>query len=138
MVIESTSADFQAKLTAIFVNQVVFVKHHMYAPGGNKAQKAIFIFKVKVKVTRLLTLMSFERASSVEYVYQIWSLYLLRFKIYSEGYIWQQTDKQTNRLTGQKQYTLDHSIRGIKISKFAFSLKIYRKVKFLTEKLLKK
>ena len=46
-------------------NQGVFVKH--YAPGGNKFQKAILIFKVKVKVTRSLTLVSFERASLVEH-----------------------------------------------------------------------
>ena len=50
-------------------NQGVFVKH--YAPGGNKVQKAIFSFKVKVKVTRSLTLVSFERASLVEYACQI-------------------------------------------------------------------
>ena len=31
-----------------YKNQGVFVKH--YAPGGNKVQKAIFSFKVKVKV----------------------------------------------------------------------------------------
>ena len=37
-------------------NQGVFVKH--YAPGGNKVQKAIFCFKVKIKVTRSLTLVS--------------------------------------------------------------------------------
>ena len=36
-----------------------------YAPGGNKVE-AIFSFKVKVKVTRSLTLVSFERASLVE------------------------------------------------------------------------
>ena len=42
-----------------------------YAPGGNKVEKAIFSFKVKVKVTRSLTLMSFERASLVEYACQI-------------------------------------------------------------------
>ena len=29
-------------------NQGVFVKHYMYAPGGNKAQKAFFSFNVKV------------------------------------------------------------------------------------------
>ena len=29
-------------------NQGVFVKHYMYAPGGNKVQKANFSFKVKV------------------------------------------------------------------------------------------
>ena len=56
-----------------------------YAPGGNKVEKAIFSFKVKVKVTRSLTLVSIERASLVEYACQIWSLYLLRFKSYSEG-----------------------------------------------------
>ena len=36
----------------------MFVKH--YAPGGNKVKKAIFSFKVKVKVTRSLTLVSFK------------------------------------------------------------------------------
>ena len=53
-------------------NQGVFVKHD--APGGNKVQKDIFSFKVKVKVTKSLTLVSFERASLVEYACQIWSL----------------------------------------------------------------
>ena len=48
-------------------------------------KKAIFSFKVKVKVTRSLTLVSFERASLVEYAIQIKCLYLLRFKSYSEG-----------------------------------------------------
>ena len=47
----------------IFQNNVkikVFVKQ--YAPGDNKVQKTIFSFKVKFKVTRSLTLVSFERA----------------------------------------------------------------------------
>ena len=56
-----------------------------YAPGGNKFQRAIFSFKVKVKVTRSLTLVSIERASLVEYACQVWSLYLLWFKSYREG-----------------------------------------------------
>ena len=56
-----------------------------YAPGGNKGKKAIFSFKVKVKATRSLTFVSFERASLVEYACQIWSPYLLRFKSYREG-----------------------------------------------------
>ena len=86
----------------------------MYAPGSNKDQKAILSFKVKVKVIRSLTLMSFERVSLVEYECQIWSQYLLRFKSYSEGKSWQQIDKQTDRQTGQKQYAPDHSIRGHK------------------------
>ena len=42
-----------------------------YAPGGNKVQKAIFSFKVKVKVIRPLTLVSFERALLVECACQI-------------------------------------------------------------------
>ena len=42
-----------------------------YDPGGNKVQKAIFSFNVKVKVRRSLTLVSFGRASLVEYVCQI-------------------------------------------------------------------
>ena len=46
-----------------------------YAPGG-KSKKAIVSAKVKVKVKRSLTLVSFKRASLVEYVCQIWSLYL--------------------------------------------------------------
>ena len=46
------------------------MKHYVYAPGSNKVQKAIFNFKVKVKVTRSLTLMSFERASLVEYAFK--------------------------------------------------------------------
>ena len=66
-------------------NQGVFVKHYSMPPGGNKVEKAIFSFKVKVKVTRSLTLVSFERASLVEYACQIWGLYLLRFKSDSEG-----------------------------------------------------
>ena len=49
----------------IKTNQGVFVKR--YAPGSNKVQKAIFSFNVKAKVTRSLTLVSFERASLVEY-----------------------------------------------------------------------
>ena len=61
-------------ITSYLNNQGVFVKH--YAPGGNKVKKAIFSFKVKDKVTRSLTLVSFERASLVEYACQIWSLYL--------------------------------------------------------------
>ena len=65
--------------------QGVFVKHGICPRWQPKSKKAIFSTKVKVKVTRSLTLVSFERASLVEYACQIWSLYLLRFKSYSEG-----------------------------------------------------
>ena len=64
-----------------------------YAPGGNKVQKAIFSFKVKVKVTRSLTLVWFERASLVEYECQICSFYLLRLT----------TDRQINRRTDRQE-----------------------------------
>ena len=40
-------------------------------PAATKSEKAIFSTKVKVKVTRSLTLVSFERASLVEYARQI-------------------------------------------------------------------
>ena len=69
-------------------------------PCSNKVQKAHFSFKIKVKVTRLLTLVSFERASLVEYACQIWSVYLLLFKSYSKINVKvenRQTDKQTDR-----------------------------------------
>ena len=65
-------------------NQGVFVKHYGM-PLVATVQKAIFSFNVKVKVTKSLTLVPFARVSLVEYACQKWSLYLLRFKIYSEG-----------------------------------------------------
>ena len=113
-------------LNVIWKNQGVFVKHYSIPPGGNKVQKAILSFKVKVKVkiTRSLSVVSFERASLVEYACQIWSLYLLRFKSYSEdgitdkrmdGRTDRQTNRQTDKQTGQKQYAPDHSIRGNKL-----------------------
>ena len=97
-------------------NQGVFVKHN--APGGNKVQKAIFNFDVKV--TRSLTLVSFERVSVVEYACQIWSLYFLGSKVIAKVKVDnrqtdKQTDRQINRQTGQKQYAADHSIREHKI-----------------------
>ena len=49
--------------------QDVFVKH--YAPVETKSKKSILSLKVKVKVPRSLTLVSLERASLVEYAYQI-------------------------------------------------------------------
>ena len=60
----------------IIKNQGVFVKHYSMPPAATKLKKAIFSFKVKVKVTRSLTLVSFERASLVEYACQIKSLSL--------------------------------------------------------------
>ena len=46
---------------------------------------------------RSLALVSFERASLVEYSCQRWSLYLLCFKRYSRGKSSQQIDKQINK-----------------------------------------
>ena len=56
--------------------QGVFVKHWLCPRRQQSPKKAILIAKVKVKVTRSLTLVSFERASLLEYACQIWSLYL--------------------------------------------------------------
>ena len=42
-----------------------------YASEATKSQKADFSIKVKVKVTKSLTLVSFESASWVEYACQI-------------------------------------------------------------------
>ena len=68
-------------------------------------KKAIFSFKVKVKVTRPFTWVFFERVSLVEYMK---SISLTVQKLYSECLSWQQTDRQTerqtNKQTGQKQY----------------------------------
>ena len=91
-------------------NQVVLVKH--YAPGGKKVQKAIF----STKVTRSLTLVSFERASIVEHACQIWSLCLFTYGSKAIANVKvdnRQKDRQTNKQTGQ-QYAPDHSIWGIK------------------------
>ena len=61
----------------------VFVKHQM--PRRQQSQKLpISSIKVTVKVTRSLTLVSFDRVLLVEYACQIWSLYLLRFKSYGQ------------------------------------------------------
>ena len=86
-----------------------------YAPSGNKVQKAIFSFKVKVKVTRSLTLVSLERASlgSMHAKYEVSISYgsKVKAKVKVDN---RQTDRQTNRETGQKQYAPDHSIWGHK------------------------
>ena len=61
---------------------------HYAPPAATKSKKAIFSTVGKVKVTRSLTLMSFEKAPLVENAkkkIQIWNLYLLRFKGYGEG-----------------------------------------------------
>ena len=63
----------------------MFVKHECSRRQQLKDQIGFFSIKVTVKVTRSLTLVSFERVSLVEYAYQIWSIYLLRFKSYGQG-----------------------------------------------------
>ena len=45
-------------------------------PVATKSRKAIFSTKVKVRVTRSLTSMSFERALLVEYACQIYKVYI--------------------------------------------------------------
>ena len=76
--------DFQieCKLT----NMVVFFKlTNLYLwntipPEVTKSKKSTFSKKVTVKATMSLTLVSFEKASSVEFTCQIWCLYLLLYK----------------------------------------------------------
>ena len=62
--------------TKAALNRSLWMKfnRNVYAP--NKVQKATYSFKDKVKVTRSLNLVSFERVSLVEYTCPIWSLYL--------------------------------------------------------------
>ena len=74
------------------------------APGNNKVQNWLFLVLVMVKVTSSFTLVSFERVSLVEYVCQIWSLYLSRFKSYGQGLLVKvflpKSDRQTESQTG--------------------------------------
>ena len=50
----------------------VFVKHNLQMPlAATKSNLAILSIKVRVKVTKSLTLVSFERVSLVEYACQI-------------------------------------------------------------------
>ena len=89
------------------INQGVFVKH--YAPGNNKVLKAICSFKVKVEVIRSLTLVSFERASLVEYACQIEVPISYSSKVIAKVKVDnRQTNKQIDKQTGQKQYAPDH------------------------------
>ena len=88
----------QSMLNCILVSKINVCLWNTMPPGGNKVQKAIFSFKVKVKVTRSMTMVSIESASLVKYACQIWSLYLLRFKSYIEVKVDnRQTYRQTNR-----------------------------------------
>ena len=64
---------------------VISPLRHRYAKDPLCVTRLILSFKVKVKGTRSLTLVSFERVLLVEHACQIWSLYLLLFKSYSEG-----------------------------------------------------
>ena len=52
---------------------------------ATKSKKLFLCSRSKSRSQRHWPLMSFERISLVEYAYQIWSLYHLWFKSYSEG-----------------------------------------------------
>ena len=83
-------------------------------PAATKSKKAIFSTKVKVKVTRSLTLVSFERASLVEYACQIWSLYTSNgSKVIAKVKV---DNKQTDR---QDKNNMPPIIRSGGIKKFA-------------------
>ena len=55
------------------------------SPGGSKDQIGYLSIKVTTKVSRSLTLVSFDKVSVVENAWKIWSLYLWRFKRYGHG-----------------------------------------------------
>ena len=68
------------------------------APGEQQRIKFVsFSIKVTVKVTRSLTLVSFERVSLVQYACQIWSFYLFMwFKSYSQGWSFRYVSPTSN------------------------------------------
>ena len=71
----STFSLLNGKYLTFVLSSDIKVKHDdfvkYYVPVGNKVKKAIFSVKVKVKVRRSSNLLSFERASLVEYACQI-------------------------------------------------------------------
>ena len=80
-------------------------------PPATKLEKSFLSFKVKVKVTRSLTLESLERASLVDAKYEVSISYgsnvIAKVKVDNR-----QTDKKTDRQ--DKKNAPDHSIRGHK------------------------
>ena len=61
-------------------------------PAESKSKSSYFKHEGHVKVTRSLTLVSFERTSLVEHASKLSSLHLLRFKTYSKSYMTLTTD----------------------------------------------
>ena len=104
----------------------MFVKHYSMPPAATKVEKAIFSFKVKVKITRSLTLMSIWKgmiSGSMHAKYEVSISYgskvIAKVKVdnrQTDKQTDRQTNRQTDRQTGQKQYAPDHSIRGHKNS----------------------
>ena len=92
----------------------VFLKR--YASCGNKNQKPVLSTNIIVKLTRSLTLVSLERVLLIEYAFQIFSVYLVRFKSYSKGCNRQYTNRQTDKQTGQNNMTRIIRSGGIKNS----------------------
>ena len=89
------------------VNRKRYICEILMLPQATKSNKAIFSVKVTVKVTRSLTLVSFEKASLVEYACQISkSLCSLMVQKLQQRSSWQQT--------GQKQHASHLSMRGHK------------------------
>ena len=68
----------------------------MSAPAGRQQSPK---YKGHGQGNKVIDLVSFERVSSVEYACQIWSLYLLPFKSYSQGLSVFATESQTDRVT---------------------------------------
>ena len=75
----------------------MFVKHEC-PPAATKSELAIFSIKVTDKITRPLTLVSFERVSLIEYTCQIRSLFLLWFKSHGQDLSFFGTNRRTDRV----------------------------------------
>ena len=100
-------------------NQGVFVKHYSMPPAETKmSKKAIFSFKVKVKVTRQMTLLSGRHLWSMHAKYEVSISYGSKViaKVRVDN---RQTDRQTDKQTDMtKTICPDHSIRGHKKLKY--------------------
>ena len=111
-------------------------------PSATKSKLTIFIINIMVKVTRSLTLASFEKVSLVEYTCQIWSLCLLRLKVTAKVKVFlSRSYRVTNRhdktrcsripLREQKQqnvFVRNYAPGGNNVLKAIFSEKVIFKV----------
>ena len=114
----------------------LFVKHE--CPWWQRSPKlAIFSINFTVKVTRSVTLVSFERLSLVEYACQLWSLYLLRLKFMAKVKVFflPQSDRVTDRtktrcpripLRGHKKQYIHVHLSAYQAGKIIYNTTMFR------------